>query len=278
MILPMTAPKEGTFASNRARGRIALTVERRSEVTRRAQVHESGSLRVRFPGGPADEIEAVLVNTAGGMAGGDRYDIEVAVGEGARLLVTTAAAEKAYRTAGPDTLVDIRIEIGEGGALAWLPQETIMFNRARLSRRIEIDLAGTAQLLLAEALVFGRSGMGEAVAQGRLFDRWHLRRGGTLMHVESARLDGAICERLAAPAAAKGGVAVATVLIVPGDDGVVDAVRALAGEFKGDVGVSAWNGLAAVRLCARAGAALRHDLTQVLAGLRGGALPRLWIN
>ena len=266
------------FASNRAHGRIALAVGAHGGITRRRRVHESGPLRVRCPGPPAGELEAVLVNTAGGMAGGDRFDLDIAVGEGARLVLTTAAAEKVYRTLGPDTTVDVSIRIEDRGALAWLPQETILFDRAQLARRIEVDLAEGARLLLAEAVVFGRSGMGEKVAQGRLFDRWRLRRAGRLIHAESVRLDGTISQKLAQAAIARGSVALATVLMAPGDDAAVEAVRAHGEQFRGEVGASAWNGLAAIRFCARDGAALRHDLTLVLAVLHEGLLPRLWTN
>ena len=264
------------FAANRARGRIDLAVDGRSGATRRTRVHESGSLRVRFPHTGARELEAVLVNTAGGMAGGDGFDINVAVGEQAQLVVTTTAAEKVYRTLGPDTTVDVKIDVAAGAALSWLPQETILFDRARLVRRIEVDLAETARVVLAEALVFGRTGMGETVAQGCLFDRWRVRRGGRLIHAEGVRLDGAIVEKLAAPAIAKGGVAIATVLMVHGDDAVVAAVRALGDRLRGEVGASSWNGLAVVRFCAADGAALRHDLMQVLAALNVTPLPHLW--
>ena len=126
--------------------------------------------------------------------------------------------------------------------------------------------------------MFGRSGMGETVDEGRLLDRWRVRRNGRLVHAEAVRLDGAIAARLAEPAVAKGAVAVATVLVVPGDDATVAAVRALADRFRGEVGASAWNGFAVVRLCAADGAALRHDLVAVLAAVRGKALPRLWLN
>jgi len=126
--------------------------------------------------------------------------------------------------------------------------------------------------------VFGRSGMGEAVHGSFLFDRWRLRRGGRLMHAEALRLDGAVASRLAQPAVAKGGIAVATVLVVPGDEGTAAGVRALGDRLRGEVGVSAWNGLAAVRLCAADGEALRHDLVAVLAAVRRAPLPRLWLN
>jgi urease accessory protein len=117
--------------------------------------------------------------------------------------------------------------------------------------------------------------MGETVDEGTLFDRWRVRQGGKVIYAETVRLEGAIAERLAQPAAAKGGVAIATVLIAPGDDAAVAAVRSQA--FEGEVGASAWNGIAAVRLCATDAAALRRDLVHVMTAVRG-ALPRIWTN
>jgi urease accessory protein len=259
-------------------GEIALAVATSHGATRRAHVREEGSLRVRCPGPPADELEAVIVNTAGGVAGGDRLGLDVRVGPGARLVVTTAAAEKVYRTLAPPARIDVRLEVGAGGALAWLPQETILFDRSRLERSIEIDLAEDARLILAEAIVFGRSGMGETVDESALFDRWRVRRNGRLIHAEALRLEGDVAGRLKAAAVARGGIALATVLVVPGDDATAATVRSLTDRYRGEVGVSAWNGLAVARLCAADGATLRSDLVALLTALRGGALPRLWAN
>jgi urease accessory protein len=275
---PATAELARTFAANRAVGSIALTVRKSAGITQRSVVREEGSLRVRCPGPRTAELEAVIVNTAGGMAGGDRFNLAVAVEPKARLVVTTAAAEKVYRTIEPAATIDVKLAVGAGGTLAWLPQETILFDRSRLRRSIEIDLAEDAQLVLAEAIVFGRSGMGETVDASTLFDRWRVRRNGRLIHAEAMWLDGAMAAKLLEPAVAKGGVAVATVLIVPGDDGIAASVRALGENFRGEVGASAWNGFAIVRLCAADGAALRHDLVAVLTALRGTSLPRLWLN
>jgi urease accessory protein len=267
-----------TFAANRAVGGITLAVRASGAVTRRARVREDGPLRVRCPGPISDELEAVIVNTGGGVAGGDRLRLDVTVEPGARLVVTTAAAEKVYRTLEAAATIDAKLSVGAAASLAWMPQEMILFDRARLKRAIDIDLAADARLLLAEAIVFGRSGMGEAVHDGFLSDRWRLRRGGRLIHAEAMRLDGAVARKLAQPAVAKGGIALATVLIVPGDEVTAATIRALSDQLRGEAGVSAWNGFAVVRLCAADGAALRHDLLAVLAALRGAALPRLWLN
>ena len=267
------------FAANRAVGRVALAVAAVAGESRRARVHEAGSLRVRFPNGTSRAtLDAVIVNTAGGMTGGDRFDIDMTVGAGARLTVTTAAAEKIYRSLGPDTHVAVKAAIGCGGALAWLPQETILFDQVRLRRTIDIELARDARLVLAEAIVFGRSAMGETVLRGHLFDRWRVRVGSALVFAETLRLDGAIAQRLAQRAIAAESVAVASVLKIPGDDEAVAAVRAMEKDFAGEVGASAWNGLAVARLVAPDGAALRRDLVAVLKALGAGPLPRLWMN
>jgi urease accessory protein len=266
------------FAGNRAVGRIAFTVAAELGGSRRGRVHEAGSLRVRFPNGNSQALEAVIVNTGGGMTGGDRFDIDIKVGAGARLSVTTAAAEKIYRSLGPDTDICVKLDVGAGGALAWLPQETIVFDQARLRRGIDIELARDANLLLAEAAVFGRSAMGEAVVQGHFFDRWRLRVEGALIFAETLRLDGDIAQRLAQRAIAAGGVAVASVIKYPGSDADAVAVRAMQDRFTGEVGVSAWNGLVAARLVAPDGAALRRDLVAVLNALDAAPLPRLWLN
>ena len=267
------------FAGNRAVGRIAFTVAAGPGGSRRGRVHESGSLRVRFPNGNSRAaLEAVIVNTGGGMTGGDRFDVDIKVGAGARLSVTTAAAEKIYRSLGPDTDIGVKLDVGPGGALAWLPQETIVFDQARLRRSIDIELARDANLLLAEAAVFGRSAMGEAVVQGHFFDRWRLRVGGALVFAETLRLDGDIAQRLAQRVITSGGVAVASVIKCPGNDSDAAAVRAVQDRFAGEVGVSSWNGLVATRLVASDGAVLRHDLVAVLTALDAAPLPRLWLN
>ena len=271
------AIQQDIFAANRATGHIALGATASAGITRRMRVHEDGSLRVRFPNVEAGALEAVIVNTGGGMTGGDRFAIDIALERGASLIAGTAAAEKIYRSTGPDTEMDVRLSLGAGARLAWLPQETILFDRARLSRRIEIDLAESASLLVAEAVVFGRAAMGEAMVEGLFADRWRVRRGGQLVFADAARLDGAIARMLAAPASAAGGIAIATVLIAPGDDVRLAAVRALDEQLSGEVGISAWNGIAVARLCAKDGALLRHDLILMLAALKT-AVPRLWLN
>ena len=268
MFLPATARSDASRLPRLSRGAI----------NRRTRVHETGALRVRFPNGANDALDAVLVNTAGGMTGGDHFNIDLVVGANARLTITTAAAEKVYRSLGADTRIDVTVSVSDGGTLAWLPQETILFNQARLRRSIDIDLAPGASLLLAEATIFGRSAMGETIGSGHFSDRWRIRVGGKLVFAENLKLDGNIAQCLAQRAVAGGGVAVASLIKIPGDEECVTAIRTLQSAVLGEVGASAWNGLAVVRFVATDGAALRRDLVSVLTALGGTPLPRLWLN
>lgn len=269
--------KSGVFEANRARGAVRFDVHAREGVTRRGTLHESGSLRVRFPSPEGEGLSGVFVNTAGGIAGGDCFDIEISAAGGSRLTLTTAAAEKAYRAMGPAAQLNIALKVGAGAHLSWMPQETILFDRARVQRRFDIDLDEAASLLLCEIVVFGRTAMGERMQQGEFVDRWRLRRGGKLVFAETVRLDGNIGAKLARSAVAKGGVAIGTVLIVPGDDALVERIREASESFSGEVGISAWNGFAMARFCAQDAARLRADMAAVLART-GTAMPRLWLN
>ena len=273
-----TSAASAIFAANRAQGSVTFDVHQVEGVTRRRQLHESGSLRVRFPSPEAEGLSAMFVNTAGGIAGGDRFDIDIAVGEGSSLAVTTAAAEKVYRAQGPAAEVNIALKAAAGAHLSWLPQETILFDRARVARRIDIDLAEGASLLLCEIVVFGRAAMGERMLQGEFVDRWRLRRGGRLVFAETVRLDGDIGGKLAKPAVANGGVAIGTALIVPGDEALVERIREVADSFGGEVGLSSWNGFAMARFCAQDAARLRADMMAVLGRASTTALPRMWLN
>jgi urease accessory protein len=267
------------FAANRAVGRISVAVAATPSGPVRVRLYESGSQRLRFPNSQtSSSLDAVIVNTAGGMAGGDRFDLDVEVGDGARLTVTTAAAEKIYRSLGPATEIAMKFDVGPNGALTWVPQVMIAFDGFRLRRTIDVTLARNARLLFAEATVFGRSAMGERVSEGQLLDQRRVRVDGRLVFADTIGLDGDIAQRLAQAAVAKGGVAIASVLKLPADEDCAAAVRSLQDRFAGEVGISVWKGLAVARLVAPDGAALQRDLISILHALGASPLPRLWLN
>ncbi len=211
------------------------------------------------------------------MSGGDHFGVAVEVGKDAKLAVLTAAAEKVYRAIGAASQMDVRLRVGEGGSLRWLPQETILFDEARLHRNISVDLDENASLVLAEAVVFGRTAMNEAMKQGELVDRWRIRRGGRLVLAETLRLQGEVERLLARSGAGNGAVALATAVFAPGDEALVERVRQALEGCAAEAAISAWNGIAVARLCSTDAALLRRDLILVL-NAAGGALPRLWTN
>src|SRR5690242_538422 len=194
----------------RSEGSLRLSFQRRGAATALDVLHQAGVLRARFPKPEAHAVpEAVLVNTAGGLTGGDRLTIDVALDEATSLTVTSAAAEKIYRARADEAAIRIGINLKAGARLAWLPQPTILFDAARFDRRTEVDLAGDATFLAVEILIFGRAAMGEDVQRGLCRDLWRVRREGKLAFADSLLLDGAIAATLDRPAALDGARATA---------------------------------------------------------------------
>jgi len=243
-----------------------------------ADLHQSGAGRVRFPkpaGG--DAPEAVLLNTAGGLTGGDRMNVEVAVGPGCSTTVTSAAAEKVYRALDGEAVVRVRLDVGAAAHLAWLPQPTILFDRARLDRRTEVAMSGRAAFLAVETLIFGRSAMGEDVHRGTCRDAWRVRRDGRLTFADTFLTDGEVASILDRAAMLDGARATAMLLwAAPDAPARLDEVRALLLDTSCAAGASAWNGLLVVRATDRDGSALQALLGPVITRLTGRPLPRVW--
>jgi urease accessory protein len=180
----------GPTLHQRADGRAELRFERAGERIVLRHLYQSAPLRVLFPRPEAGEpLLAALVNTAGGLAGGDRLRVAVVATPGSIATLCTPAAEKLYRSLGPETRVETTLRVEAGASLEWLPQETILFNEARLRRWLEIDLASDARLLAAEMLVFGRTARGESFDRGSLHDSWRLRVDGKLRWADALRLE-----------------------------------------------------------------------------------------
>lgn len=265
----------------RADGGVRLRLGKVGARTMRLELAESGGYRARFPTAYDERCEAVLINTAGGMAGGDRALTQIALDAGAQATVTTQAAEKIYRSQGNDTRVETRVEVGAGATLAWLPQETILFSGARLERSLEVDLAADAGFTAAETLYFGRAAMGESLVRGHLRDRWRIRRDGRLVFAEDLRLGGAIDATLGRKAIGQGARAVATVFAAgPGQPEKLGEIRdLLAGDpaFAGvEAGAGTLDGFLLIRLLSADAQALRRALVILLGQVTGRALPRTW--
>jgi len=144
-------------------------------------------------------------------------EIELAVEPEARAIAVAQAAEKVYRSTGADAGVDISLSVDDAGWLEWLPQETILFDGARLVRRTRIDVVPTGRLLAGECLVFGRVARGEQFRRGRLRESWEVRRSSRLVWADRFHLEDDIDRVLATPAGLAGARAYATAIYVSPD-------------------------------------------------------------
>jgi len=266
----------------RTRGRAGCTFKQRDGKTVLDRLYQSGSFKVRLPRlDPGQAPEAVLLNTAGGLTGGDKLEFDGAVADGCTAIFTTQASERAYRSLSGDAEVATRLAAGVGSTLAWLPQETILFDGARLRRSFDVDLAGDAALIAHESVVFGRAAMGEVMQSGAFSDIWRIRRDGTLIHADALRVSGDVNNTLTRAAALSGAHAMATILYAAGDaterlDTVRERIDAIT-PATGIAGASAWSGKLVIRCIAESGRHLRKIVEPLISELRDGQpMPRVW--
>ncbi|MDB5585462.1 MAG: urease accessory protein UreD [Devosia sp.] len=260
----------------RARGVGRIATKLRDGVTVIDTLYQDGCAKIRLPHTHSSALEAVLINTAGGLTGGDHMQWGADAAPNGKMVLTTQACERIYRSTGATARVETRLTVGANAHLDWLPQETILFEASKLDRRIDIDLADGASLTAIEAVLLGRDAMGELANDAYLRDNWRIRRNGRLLHAEATLLTGEGSERMAAPLLA-GARAFATILhIGPLAARRLETVRALM-PASSLIAASAIGERLVVRAIAESGLALRRMIVPIVAELSGaGSLPRLW--
>ena len=274
---PLAVEPHGDGANRqRARAEARASFARVGARTEPERLFETGGLRWRFPRS-SSPCEAAVVNTGGGVAGGDCYSVSLTLSEGAEVEATTPSAERIYRSDGPAAAITTRLTLMPGARLFWLPQETLLFEGARLERRLDVETSGEAEFLVAETLVFGRLAMGETRIDARVRDSWRVRRDGQLVFADETRIDhaGATLDRKAVGAGAR---ALSTIVASsPNIEARLPDLRAaLEGAGSGvESGASAFDGLIVARLLAASFDQLRMGLVASIVAL-GGRKPRLW--
>jgi len=263
-------------ALQRGRGVAEIAFARRGAGTALAHLYQRTPCRVLFPDGEAgDPPSAVLLTTSGGLTGGDELRLAIAARDGAAATVTSQAAEKLYRSLGPDTRIEVELSLGNGAALEYLPQETILFDGARLDRRMRVEIAPTARLLACEMLVFGRAAHDETLTRGRLYEGWQVRRDGKLLWVDALALEGDIAALLAGPFTFAGATALATALYIgPDAAALMPLARELAENCAGRGGASLIGNVLVARFFGPQASAVRAALGAYLGALRAAALDR----
>ena len=266
---PLPLPKH-----QRARGTGRIGTQVLDGRTRLTTLFQEGCAKIRLPHTHDKSLQAVLINTAGGLTGGDEVQWEADAAPGARMVLTTQACERVYRSLGDDATVSTRLKVRAGAHLDWLPQETILFEGGRLNRSLEVELEEGASLFAVEAILLGREAMGETARNARLTDNWRIHRNGRLIHAEATRLSADPLERDGL-SLLDGKLAFATLLYIGADaERKLDKARSLLGA---EAGASLIGERLVVRALAPSGLALRKTIAPIIAELSGaGTLPRLW--
>jgi len=269
----------------RSQGRVAVSFVKKGGDTCLQHLYQSGCGRVHFPTVDNQAYpEAVLINTAGGLTGGDDVSVEITVHEKAKVTVTGQAAEKIYKSVGPYVTSQTDLQVAAGAYLEWLPQETILFNQARLHRVTKVDIEAGARLLAVEATVLGRQAHGETMTNAALIDGWEIRREGHLVWFDRFRFDGNMEQALKRSALLGGANAFATIVLVASEiPEFVKLAREIADDTNGFIGVTSFDDtLMVVRVLNRDPYSLRKDVVRMLQNLRqklAGAvvpMPAVW--
>lgn len=269
----------GPIAMPRGGGELRLELKRRDDATVLGALYQSGCLKARLlRPEPGHCAEAVLLNTSGGIVGGDRLSQDIRWGPATHAAITTPACEKLYRAASSTATVQTFLNVAEGASAEWLPQETIVFDRARVKRDLQVRLAVGATFTGIESLVLGRAEMGERVRRVWLRDGWRIWRGDRLIYADAYNLSGDASTLLTRAPTLQGHLAFANLLHVgPRAEANLQPVRDFLAGCGCLCGASAWNGMLSIRLVARDGATLRQAVAQALGIIRGTlVLPRVW--
>lgn len=272
----------GPQALQRARGRGELTVKGRDGGNGIERLYQQGCAKIRLPRRSDNVLEAVLINSSGGVTGGDRLDWSIETGDETRTMVTTQACERLYRTVTNDdgvaanpAVVNVDLTVGAGARFSWLPQETLFFDAATLSRTVTANLSAESEILIVEPVIFGRAAMGEKVASGSLHDRWRIYRDERLLHAEDFLLSGDLGHQIDQAMQLNGQFAVATILLV--SSRAEDFLKPMVQIIDPCDGLSAWNGKLLARVMAKNGYQLRKKLLPVINLLNFEAqVPKVW--
>jgi urease accessory protein len=260
----------------RAHSTVRLTIARTAGRSAVARLYETGGLRVRFPNVGA-LCEGVFINTGGGIAGGDSVQIACAVEPAAAATLTTQSAEKIYRAERDAAQITAKLTLGAKAKLAWVPQETILFNGASLTRTLDVEMAADATLTVLESVVFGRLARAERLDDGRFQDRWRIRRDGRLVFADDIRLDGDLAAILDRSACGDGARAIATLLhVAPKAEARLVGLRRALKSARSTCGTSAYNGLLVARFASANPDDVRRDVQVAASHLLRSAVPRVW--
>ena len=256
----------------RARGQVILHLNGQKI----EKLYQAGCAKMMLPKTYSDMTEAVMLNTAGGITGGDQIDISV-VAQDCALVTTSQTAERFYKSSTSPARISIQLKAQEGAHLHWLPQETILFDGAEIDRSIRLDMQSDSHCVIAESLVLGRGAMGEVVQNCHFTDSWRLYRDGVLFHAEQLCLTGDVRDVLVASAGGNAAKLLTTIIYAGADaEQAAERLKPIISASRSANALSCWREKLVVRLVSADAPAGRADIVKLLLALRQQPLPRVW--
>lgn len=253
----------------RAEGTCRIVLGGCEKNTRIVDVYQKSPTRVLFPQTADGRArEAVLVNTSGGVAGGDRLQSTVTALNEAAIAITTQAAEKIYGAIDEPAHITTKLIACDGAKLAWLPQETIVFNRARVHRETQIEVEPGTQLLALEWIVLGRAAHGEKVLAGSISDSFRVRKSGRLVWADTFLVAEDSFSHLSRKALLSDSTAIATLIYFgPNLEAALQVIRDASSSPLFRCGATLVSGLLVARLAANGSFELKTALRDLLQAL-----------
>lgn len=263
----------------RSHGAARLAFANRDNRNSIVERYASAPVRILTPSVQGGIPEAVLANTSGGIAGGDTSHIDILVAQNAQALVTGQAAEKIYRSIDMPASIRTVIKIEDGSTLEYLPQESILFDGAKLNRAVNISLGARSCLLLSEMFVLGRWAMNEDFTRGIFLDRWSIDVAGQPIWREGLRIEGGLSS-LSSSLGFANARALATIFYAGAN---AAEVLGLARDVIGPMGgATIVRGMLVVRMLGNEAGMLKQQLGEIISIIRASALgrpaevPRVW--
>ncbi len=260
----------------RAKGRVEIGFVFKKNSYSLAHLYQSGCLKALLPKNHSHVPEAVLINTSGGITGGDKLNIGVELKERAQATVTTQTAERIYKASHGFGKIKVQLDLNQDASLDWLPQETILFDKSAVKREITVNMHKTSKLFMVESIILGRVAMGEALTNNCFLDHWRIVQENKILYAESLKLSNA--NDLLGITTLGENKALATLLYVaPNAEEKLQHMRALLKQCDLISAASAWGGKLVTRLITDSPQRLREALIFIISEFRKKQLPRVWL-
>lgn len=260
----------------RSKGRVELGFSCQAHSNGLEHLYQAGCLKALIPKNYSEVPDVILINTAGGITGGDELKIQAHIGERVNVCLTTQTAERVYKTCQGIGKIEVELDLKNSSKLDWIPQETILFDKSAIKRSIKVNMLEHSHLFMVESIILGRQAMNECVTSNLFIDRWEILRNSKPIYIESLKLSNA--NELSGLATLGKNKALATILyIAPDSEERLGQMRRLIVDSDVFGAATAWGGKMVVRLISECPRLLRLALIYIITEFRGRSLPRVWL-